>query len=131
MYETMRYWDEEHSDWGEAEQDYAAAWRSLPKWVVSRSMKFVGPNATLVRNDVGTTIHRLKTGHDGIIEVAGPGLAGSLIELGLVDEYRLYFHPLVLGGGKPFFSAPPPPLRLVANDRISEQVVRLTYAHAR
>jgi len=66
----------------------------------------------------------------GEIAVSGPDLARSLSELGLVDEYRLYFHPIVIGRGKPFFAGPRPPLRLVANDLIGEHVIRLTYVPA-
>ena len=77
----------------------AATWRRLPKWVVSRSLKAVGPNATLVRNDVGTVLRELKARLVGEIDVAGPDLARSLTDLGLVDEYRLYFRPFVLGHG--------------------------------
>jgi riboflavin biosynthesis pyrimidine reductase len=69
----------------------------------------------------------LKAGHDGEIEVAGPGLAKSLTELGLIDEYRICLHPVVLGNGKPYFAGPRSPLRLVAHDRIGEDVIRLTY----
>lgn len=130
MYEVMRYWDEDHPEWDEAERDYAAAWRSQPKWVVSRSLKSVGPNATLVEGEVEAAIRGLKSRLDGVIEVSGPELAGSLSSLGLVDEYRLYVHPVVLGGGKPFFAGPRPPLRLVASDRIGEDVIRLTYVPA-
>jgi dihydrofolate reductase len=130
MYEVMRYWDEDHSEWNEAERDYAAAWRSKPKWVVSRSLKSVGPNATLVGDEVEPAIRSLKAKLDGVIEVSGPELAGSLGDLGLVDEYRLYLHPVVLGGGKPFFAGPRPLLRLVASDRIGEDVIRLTYVPA-
>ena len=54
MYEIMRYWDEEHPEWGAAEHEYAAAWRKQPKWVVSRSLKLVGPNATLIEDDLDT-----------------------------------------------------------------------------
>ncbi|WP_258875150.1 dihydrofolate reductase family protein [Paenibacillus sp. VMFN-D1] len=57
-------------------------------------------------------------------------MAHSLTELGLVGEYRLYLHPIVLGHGKPFFAGPRPPLRLVASDRIGEKVIRLTYVPA-
>jgi len=130
MYEVMRYWDEDRSEWDEAERDYAVAWRSQPKWVVSRSLQSVGPNATLVRDDAETAIRGLKAQLDGEIEVAGPELAGSLTSLGLVDEYRLYVHPVVLGGGTPFFAGPRPPLHLVASDRIGEDVIRLTYVPA-
>lgn len=130
MYEVMRYWDEDHPEWDAAERDYAAAWRSQPKWVVSRSLTAVGPNATLVVDDLEATIRRLKAQRDGMIEVSGPELASSLSALGLVDEYRLYIHPVVLGSGKPFFAASPPPLRLVASDRIGDAVIRLTYVPA-
>ncbi|MBN9073656.1 MAG: dihydrofolate reductase family protein [Rhizobiales bacterium] len=130
MYEVMRYWDEDHPEWDEAERDYAAAWRGQPKWVVSRSLESVGPNATLVADDVEATIRGLKARLDGVLEVCGPQLAGSLTDLGLVDEYRLYIHPVVLGGGKPFFAGPRSPLRLIASDRIGEDVIRLTYVPA-
>jgi dihydrofolate reductase len=130
MYEVMRYWDDDQPDWDEAERDYAAAWRRLPKWVVSRSLTSVGPNATLVADDVEATVRGLKARLDGVIEVAGPELAAHLGDLGLVDEYRLYVHPVVLGGGKPYFARPRPPLRLMASDRIVESVIRLTYVPA-
>jgi dihydrofolate reductase len=130
MYETMRYWDEDLDDWSAAERDFAAAWRSRPKWVVSRTFKSVGPNAALVEGDLEAAIRGLKAQLVGEIDVAGPDLAGSLTNLGLIDEYRLYLHPVVLGHGKPFFSGPRPPLRLVASDLIAEDVVRLTYVPA-
>jgi dihydrofolate reductase len=130
MYEVMRYWDEDHPEWDAEERDFAAVWRSQPKWVVSRSLKSVGPNATLVDNDIEAAICGLKAELAGEIEVGGPDLAGSLTDLGLIDEYRLYLHPVVLGHGKPFFAGPRPPLRLVASDRIGEDAIRLTYVPA-
>jgi len=130
MYEIMRYWDEDHPDWDAVGHDYAAAWRGRPKWVVSRSLKSVGPNATLVEGDIGAAISRLKAQLVGELEVAGSDLAGSLTNLGLVDEYRLYLRPIVLGRGTPFFSGPRPPLRLVASDLVGEDVIRLTYVPA-
>lgn len=129
MYEVMRYWDEDRSEWDEAERDYAVAWRNQPKWVVSRSLESVGPNATLVKDDVATTVRGLKSRLDGTIEVAGPELAGNLTELDLVDEYQVYVHPVVLGGGEPFFTVRPS-LRLTSSDRIGENVIRLTYVPA-
>ena len=105
-------------------------WRRQPKWVVSRSLKSVGPNATLVEDDLEAVIGGLKARLDGEIEVAGPELAGSLTDLGLIDEYRLYFRPVVLGRGKPFFAGPRPPLRLVATDPVGEDAIRLTYIPA-
>ncbi|WP_137930259.1 dihydrofolate reductase family protein [Mesorhizobium comanense] len=130
MYEVMRYWDDDRPEWAEAEREYATAWRSQPKWVVSRTLTSVGPNATLVEGDVEAEIRGLKARLDGVIEVCGPELAGSLTDLGLVDEYRLYLHPVVLGHGKPFFAGPRPRLRLVASDRIGDDVIRLTYVPA-
>ncbi|HTI68306.1 MAG TPA: dihydrofolate reductase family protein [Caulobacteraceae bacterium] len=130
MYEVMRYWDDDQADWGEEEREFADAWRSRPKWVVSRTLTSVGPNATLVGDDLEATVRRLKAELEGDIEVAGPALAGSLTDLGLIDEYRLYVHPVVVGHGKPFFAGPRPPLRLVENRLIAEDVVRLTYSPA-
>ena len=130
MYEVMRYWDEDRPEWDAEERDFAAAWRSPPKWVVSRSLKSVGPNATLVADDVEAVMRGLKAQLVGEIQVGGPDLARSLTDLGLIDEYRLYFRPVVLGRGKPFFAGPRPPLRLVASDLIGEDAIRLTYVPA-
>jgi riboflavin biosynthesis pyrimidine reductase len=81
-------------------------------------------------DDIERVIRGLKARLDGEIEVAGPDLARSLTDLGLIDEYRLYFRPFVLGRGKPFFAGPRPPLRLVASDRVGEDAIRLTYVRA-
>lgn len=127
MYEIMRYWDDEHPEWDAERQAFAAAWRNQPKWVVSRSLQSVGPNATLVEDDLESAMRKLKAERDGEIAVAGPDLARSLTELGLIDEYRIYLHPVVLGRGTPYFAGPRPPLRLMAHERIDEDVIRLTY----
>jgi dihydrofolate reductase len=132
MYEIMRYWDEDLPAWAAAEHEYAAAWRSQPKWVVSRTLKpadaTLGPNATLVEGvEAEAFIRHLKAEQDGEIDVAGPGLAGSLTNLGLIDEYRLYLHPTVLGRGTPYFADSRPPLKFVSSDRIGDDVIRLTY----
>lgn len=130
IYEVMGYWDEDNPEWTLEDRDFAAAWRSKPKWVVPHSLKSVGPNATLVQDDIEAVIRWLKDDLAGEIDVGGPDIARSLTELGLVDEYRLYFHPVVLGHGKPFFAGPRPRLRLVANDLIGEDTIRLTYVPA-
>ncbi len=117
-------------EWTAEVREFAEAWRSQPKWVVSHSLKSVGPNATLVSDDHRDGDTGLKARLAGEIAVSGPDLARSLTDLGLVDEYRLYFHPVVLGRGKPFFAGPRPPLRLVASDRMDEDVIRLTYVPA-
>jgi dihydrofolate reductase len=129
-YEVMRYWDEDRSEWTPERREFATAWRRQPKWVVSKALELVGPNATLVEGDLETAIRGLKALLAGEIAVSGPDLAQSLTDLGLIDEYRLYLHPVVLGRGKPFFAGPRPPLRLVASDLIGEHVIRLTYVPA-
>jgi dihydrofolate reductase len=129
-YEVMRYWDGDLPEWDAEKRDFATAWRGQPKWVVSRSLRSVGPNAILVKTDIEAVVRGLKAEHAGEIQVAGPELAQSLTGLGLIDEYRLYFRPIVLGRGKPFFAGPRPPLRLVASDLIGEDTIRLTYVPA-
>ncbi len=130
MYDIVRYWDVERPDWDAEDHEFAAAWRSQPKWVVSRSLQSVGPNATLVADDFEKVIRGLKAGLAGEIHVGGPVLAQSLTEAGLIDEYRLYLRPVVLGCGKPFFVGPRPPLHLVASDLITGDLIRLTYVPA-
>ena len=133
LYEVMRYWDEDDAGWVSEERDFAQVWRGQHKWVVSRSLKSVGPNATLVDSDVEATIRGLKAKLDGEIDAGGTQLACKAwaeAAIGLIDEYRLYFCPVVLGSGKPFFAGPRPPLRLVAHDCIGEDAIRLTYIPA-
>jgi dihydrofolate reductase len=130
VYELMQYWDEDHPEWDTDRRAFAEAWRRQPKWVVSRSLNGVGPNATLIREDLEGAVRAVKANVDGEIEVAGPELAHSLSKLGLIDEYRIYLHPVVLGNGTRYFAGPRPPLRLIAHDRIDENVVRLRYVPA-
>lgn len=130
IYEIMRYWEEDQPDWGPAEQAFAAAWRAQHKWVVSRTLTDLGPGATLVAGDVGAALRGLKAQLSGEVDVSGTVLAHDLGQMGLIDEYRLYYHPVVLGGGKPFFAGARPPLRLTASDRIGPEVIRLTYVPA-
>jgi dihydrofolate reductase len=130
LYETMRYWDDEHAEWSAEEREFAGAWRGQHKWVVSRTLKSVGPNATLVGDELEPVIRRLKTDVAGEIEVGGPALARSLTDLGLIDAYRIYLHPVVLGSGTPFFACPRPPLHLASSEMMDEDVIRLTYVPA-
>jgi dihydrofolate reductase len=130
LYEIMRYWDEDQAEWDAAERAFAQAWRLQPKWVASRSLTSVGPNATLLGDDLEAAIRRLKTEREGEIEVGGPVLARTLTDLGLIDMYRLYLHPVVLGGGAPYFAGPRPRLRLTESERMSGDVIRLTYVPA-
>ncbi len=128
MYETMRYWDEDRPEWTAELHEFAAAWRRQPKWVVSRTLSSVGPNATLIAHDIEAVVGGLKDRLLGEIAMSGPTLAASLAPL--IDEYRLYFHPVVLGKGTPFFAGPRPPLRFVSADPIGEGTMRLTYIPA-
>ena len=130
VYELMQYWDDDHPEWDPDRKAFAVAWRKQPKWVVSHSLNSVGPNATILTEDLDGAVRSLKAQRDGEIEVAGPQLAHSLTELGLIDEYRIYLHPVVLGAGTRYFAGPRPPLRLVAHDRIDEDVIKLTYVPA-
>ena len=135
LYELMQYWDGDA--WSEdigietaQLRAFAQAWRRQPKWVVSRTLARVGPNATLLGEDFAAAIAALKARLDGRIDVGGPKLAASLGKLGLIDEYQLYVRPCALGGGAPYFAGFKPALRLIASDRIGEDTVRLTYAPA-
>ncbi len=130
VYDLMRYWDDGHPEWDADKREFATVWRAQPKWVVSRTLAAVGPHATLLGNDFVAAIRGIKARHTGEIAVSGPTLAHSLAQAGLIDEYRLYLHPVVLGSGTPFFAGPRPPLRLLASDTLDENVVRLTYAPA-
>jgi len=130
MYEVMRYWDEDKPGWDEGDHDFARVWRPKPKWVASRSLTSVGPNATLVQGDLIDFVRNLKSEREGDIDVAGPELANVLSAAGLIDEYRLYYRPYVLGGGKPYFAGSLPPLRLMKHQAIGEDAVRLTYVPA-
>ena len=118
MYETMKVWQDwdSQADVSEVLADFARAWRAVPKVVVSTTLTEVGPNASLVRDDVEAAIRKLKADTQGEIAVAGAGLAGSLSKLGLIDEYQLFLQPVVLGGGTAFFQ-PGTPLRLKPLDR--------------
>ena len=122
----MRYWEEDRPEWGADERDFAQAWRGQLKWVLSGLPTAVGPNATLVADDAEAALREVKARRAGEVAVAGPETARRLGDLGLIDEYRLYVHPVALGGGTPFFAGPRP--RLVGSERIGEEVVRLAYS---
>ncbi len=130
IYEIMRYWDEDQPEWDAGDHEFAAVWRNHRKWVASRTLKSVGPDALLVNENVEALVRGLKADLAGEIAVSGPDLARSMTDLGLIDEYQLYLHPVVLGSGKPFFAGPRPPLRFVASELIGDGVVRLTYVPA-
>lgn len=128
LYEIMRYWDEEQEGWGDAEREFAEAWKNNKKWVVSRTLGNVGSNARLLGPELEAEVRKLKAEVEGEIEVGGPDLARTLSELGLIDLYRIYLHPVVTGKGTPFFAGPHQRLRLVDSERFEDDVVVLTYA---
>ncbi|TGR94754.1 dihydrofolate reductase family protein, partial [Mesorhizobium sp. M1C.F.Ca.ET.188.01.1.1] len=106
-YEAMRFWDNPERETGatEVERDFARAWRETPKIVFSTTLQQVGANARLVDDDAENTVKSLKARADGLVILGGADLAASLARAGLIDEYRLYMHPVVLGGGKPYFQS--------------------------
>jgi dihydrofolate reductase len=127
IYELMRYWDDDRPEWDAPRREFAIAWRSLPKWVVSRTLAEVGPNAALVSGDIEGRVRAIKADTEGIVSVSGPQLAGLMTSLDLIDEYHLHVRPFVLGSGKPFFHAARPPLQLVSSSLIDDDTVHLVY----
>ncbi len=105
MYEVMRFWDSPERDASDSkvEREFARAWQKTPKIVFSTTLREVGPNARLVNSDAENEVASLKLKTEGYISVAGANLAAHLARANLIDEYRLYMHPVVLGGGKPYF----------------------------
>ncbi|WP_232375623.1 dihydrofolate reductase family protein [Mesorhizobium comanense] len=133
MYETMIFWDSPDREDGatEVERDFARAWRRTPKVVFSTTLRHVGSNARLVSHDAVAEALSLKEEIDGMIIVGGADLAASLARAGLIDEYRLYVHPVVLGGGKPYFqSGLSLQLKPLGTERLSQGVTLLRYAPA-
>ncbi len=130
IYGLMTYWQDDQPDWGDAEREFAEAWRAQRKWVVSQTLTEVGPNATLISSNIESQVRALKSDLDGQVEVAGTVLVQHLADWGLMDEYRLVYHPLALGTGKPLFGGPRPPMQLSASDRIGDTAICLTYTVA-
>jgi dihydrofolate reductase len=109
LYEVMSAWEtyaDENPSAPEHELEFARIWKATPKVVFSRTLDKVEGNATLAEGDVAETVARLKRETDGDLALGGPNLASTFMELGLIDEYRLFVHPVLVGGGTPFF----PPL---------------------
>jgi len=109
--------------------DFARIWLDKPKLVFSRNLAEAGWNTTVMREVEKPEIDRLKARSAGDISVGGPTLAAELLRLGLVDELRMYVHPIVLGGGKPFLPPLPQPARLhlLEARTLTSEVVRLCY----
>jgi dihydrofolate reductase len=115
LYETMTYWDSDDPTWGSIERDFAAIWRALPKVVYSTTLDSVEGNARLAREVDAEEIAEMKRQPGKDLEIGGATLAGTFTELGLIDEYRLFVCPVVLGAGTPYF----PPLE----ERIALELV--------
>ena len=107
LYEVMLYWETAHTNPSAPEHvvEFARIWQELPKIVFSRTLEAVEGNARLVRDGIAEAVAELKAQPGKDLAVAGAGLAGAFIQLGLVDEFRLFVNPVVLGAGTPFFPA--------------------------
>ena len=107
LYETMRYWEsiDDDSDVSDPERAYARIWQDIPKYVVSNSLISVPESYTLLEGDLEDELASLSRKHDGEIAIGGPTLAGPLIDRGIVNEFRRYVVPVILGGGTPYFTA--------------------------
>jgi dihydrofolate reductase len=134
LYEEMRYWDTAGEDpsLGDTEREFARIWQDLPKLVFSTTLEQVDGNATLATEGVAEEVARLKQQPGKDLAVGGAGLASSCIALGLVDEFRLFVSPVVLGGGTPFFPALEARigLELVETRTFGSRVVFLRYRRA-
>jgi dihydrofolate reductase len=131
LYEVMRYWETaaDNPDAPEVELEFAELWQRVPKVVFSRTLESVEGPARLATGSVAEEVAALKQQVDGDIGVGGAGLAASLAELDLIDEYHAFVSPVILGGGTPFL----PPLEakleleLVETRRFGGGVVLLRY----
>jgi dihydrofolate reductase len=107
LYEVMRYWDtaDQNPSAAEHELEFARIWQTLPKVVFSRTLTDVQGNARLATEGIAEEVAKLREQPGKDLGVGGAGLASACIKLGLVDEYRLFVNPVVLGGGTPYFPA--------------------------
>jgi dihydrofolate reductase len=120
LYQTMAgYWPTASSDPDATPtmREFADIWNAKPIFVFSSTLGEVVSNARLVRGDVAERLAEVRTEFDGDLGVGGADLAGQFVRRGLVDEYRLVIHPVVLGSGTPFWPALDEPLRLQLADR--------------
>jgi dihydrofolate reductase len=132
LYEAMVSWEvaDQRPSASEEVVEFARLWREMPKIVFSTSLEKVeGTNLVLAHGDVGVEVARLKQQPGDDLAVGGAGLAASLTELGLIDEYRMFVNPVVLGGGTPYFPTLDEriSLELVETRTFGSQVVYLRY----
>jgi len=135
LYEAMLVWETaEQTMSGEAELEFARIWRSIPKVVFSRTLSSVAGNARLATDDVATEVGRLRDqSGEGVVAIGGAGLAADAIAEDLIDEYRQFVYPVVLGSGTPYFPplAKPLDLRLIESRTVNSRVVYLRYQRIR
>jgi dihydrofolate reductase len=136
LYETMLYWEtaEQESSLDEAEQEWAALWKPLPKVVFSSTLSTVQGNARLASGGLAEEIERLRAEPgEGEIAIGGATLAAEAAALDLIDEYRAVVHPVLVGGGIPYFPRRERrvDLELVETRTFRSKVVYLRYAVAR
>ena len=114
------------------EIEYARLWKEMEKIVFSTTLKKVGWNSRLVSGNIAEEVNRLKAQPGKDMSVGGAGLASTFMQLGLIDEYRLYIRPIILGNGKPMFGHLPDKinLRLVETHTFGAGVVLLRYRRA-
>ncbi len=131
LYEVMTYWETAEADpsISEVEREFARIWKNSTKLVFSKTLEQVQGNARLVRGDIAGEITKLKQQPGKDLEIGGPNLASTAMQLGLIDEYRLVVHPVVLGSGTRFFPALADKidLRLVETRTLGSGVVYLRY----
>ena len=135
LYETMVAWETVDEDPSAPKQmlEFAEIWKATPKVVFSTTLEKVEGNARLVKEGAGEEVARLKEGPGGDLAVGGAGLASTFIKLGLVDEYRLFVNPVVVGGGTRFFPNLDEriDLELVETRTFGSRVVYVRYAQRR
>jgi dihydrofolate reductase len=132
LYETMLYWETADTDPSDIARDFALIWQALPKVVFSRTLDSVeGANTTLARADLGAELASLREAVGGDVAVGGAGLAAEAVRLDLIDEYRLFVHPVAVGGGIPFFPRDHRvDMELVETRTFSSRVVYMRYRAA-
>jgi dihydrofolate reductase len=134
LYEVMTYWEtaDKNLPSPEYELEFARIWKSMPKIVFSKTIEQVQGNTRLVRDNIVEEITKLKAQPGKDMSLGGANLASTFIQLGLIDEYRLFIHPAVLGSGTPFFPTLDVKinLRLVETRDFGSGVVYLRYQHA-
>jgi dihydrofolate reductase len=134
-YELMAsFWPTADTDPASTEPmvEFARIWREMPKIVYSKTLRQAGWNTTIVRDVVPAEVATLKAAPGGDLALGGADLAASFMRLGLIDEYRIYVHPIVIGAGKPLFPASGPRvnLRLLETRAFGNGVLLLHYRKA-